>query len=156
MISIINRKAQGGKIVYFLVVGLIFTALLFALGFSLTAYADKVASVPPEMKAEFIALRFFNLPECFAYSTEKGRIYPGVIDLNKFTEEQLFRCYHTQTIGGFKTFNFRLRLENAGVEITTDKYYHRDAFTLEHDVIVSKDHQLSKDKLFIHVQEEAS
>ncbi|MBI2112864.1 hypothetical protein HYT52_04980 [Candidatus Woesearchaeota archaeon] len=150
-----NRKGQGGKVLIWIFVLVVFSILFFGLGFGINAYASSKAYTPKELKAELISLRFVNLPECFALHT-LGKTLPGVIDMNKFNDEQMSQCYMTESIGGVKTFNFRLVLEREGSEVVTDKYYNHDDFTLFQEVLTYKGNILSKDRLIIYVQEEST
>ena len=152
-----NRKAQSEvarKSVYWMLAGVVITIVVFAFAFVLASYKGKLTQVSPNLKAELLALRFSNSAECFAYQDfNTGRVQSGIIDINKFNEQQLFDCYHTGEHKGIKTFNFRLKLETSGEEITTDKYFNLDKFTIFKEVLVKKNHGLYKDRLVIYVQE---
>ncbi len=59
--------------------------------------------------------RFLNSESCFAYKDERiGRVYPGVIDLNKFNNDNLQNCANY----GSKKRNLKLELEFSGKKIT--------------------------------------
>ena len=151
----LNKKGQTSKILFWLVIGIIFSGLILGLGAIIAGHINSVITIPPQLRAELITLRFVNLPECFApFDSTTGIVQSGVIDFEKFTEENLNRCYHSLEAGGFKTFNFRLVLASDSTTITTDKYYHHDSFTLFKEVLVERNHELVKDQLIIYVQEE--
>ena len=83
--------------------------LMFVL---LPQYKASLVEIPPELRAELISLRFVNTPECFTYQDPaSGRIFAGVIDLQKFTQERMDKCYRTEPEKGFQDFNFALELE---------------------------------------------
>ena len=42
-----------------------------------------------------------------------GRVFSGVIDLDKFSQERLDQCYRTEQGKGFKDYNFALELEGS-------------------------------------------
>lgn len=151
-----NKKADLSlsKSIFWTIMAVIITMIVFFFAFIIANYKNSLTNVPPQLPAELISLRFTSLPECFAY--EEGRmVLHNVIDMNKFNEGQLSKCYRTEEVGGFKTFNFRLRLEESGEEIITDKYYHydKDDFTVFKEVLLKKGGKLEKDMLKIYVQE---
>jgi len=148
-----SRKGQSGTIMTWVIFLIVFTILFLGLSFAINSYVGGKAATPSSLKAEFIALRFANIPECFA-KEQSGTVFSGIIDLAKFTDEQLLSCYKTADIGDIATFNFRLVLEKEGSSVTTDQYYKHDDFTLYQEVLVAKDDELLKDRLIIYVQEE--
>jgi len=146
----------ASKSFYWAIAGTVLTVLTLIFAFTISAYISQVTNTPPEIKVNLISSRFVNIPECFAYQENITKaVYPGVIDLDKFTDEQMLKCYKTSDIGGIKTYNFRLKLKNANKEVFTDKYYKvdRDEFTLFRDVLVKTNNDFVKDELIIYVQE---
>ncbi len=156
-----NRKGEeefsvASKSISWLFLGLIIAMVVLGFGYTLADYKNKITEVPSKLRAELIALRFTSLPECFAFQEEQtGMISPGIIDLEKFTTENLVHCYTTETQKGYKTFNFRLKLANASNEIFTNNYFHQESedLTIMQEVLVKTDTALVKDQLIIYVQE---
>lgn len=152
-----NRKgsaAIGEKYPFWLLFGFMIIIFFFAFGLLTGIYKNKLTKTPPELAVELITLRFINIPECFAF--EEGEIvFPGMIDKQKFNEEQLHQCYKTDPEKGIKTFNFRLKLEGTGEELTTNNYFNHedDKLTRFHEVLVRDGDKLHKDQLTIYVQE---
>ena len=55
---------------------------------------EEASKIPKDMEDEFIlASRFYNSENCFAYQDEVGRVHTRVIDINKFTQEQMGKCF---------------------------------------------------------------
>lgn len=127
------------------------TVVLLTFAFVIGGYKNSLTKVPSELQAELIALRFANIPDCFA-AEQNGAVMAGVIDVEKFTKERLQSCYNTEPREGIKTFNFKLELKNAGT-ILTDNYFHNDKFVLRKEVLVLQEGKIKKDQLVIHVQE---
>ena len=154
-----NKKAQFGvarKTVYWTIIAVVITMIVIFFAFLLANYKNRLSEVPKELQAELISLRFVNAPECFAYQEPStGRILHSVIDIDKFTEEQMNQCYSTAGSGGIKTFNFRLSLVNGGEGVFTDKYYHYDRpdFSIIKEVLVKRGSDLQKDQLMVYIQE---
>ena len=150
-----NKKAQfaaARKTIYWMIAGLVITMVVIGFAMVIASYRNNLAKGPPEIRAELIALRFTNNPDCFAYNVS-DKVLLGTIDLTKFNEENMLKCYSTASAGGIKTFNFRLKLESSGEEIRTDKYAHVDKFTIFKEVLVKRQTGLFKDRLIIYVQE---
>ncbi len=157
-----NRKAQfdvARKTIYWMIIGFVITMIVLGVALIFGSYRSKLTQVPDEIPAQLIALRFDSFSECFAFidpvtidpATMQG-IQSGFIDLQKFTAEQLNLCYHTEQNKGFKTYNFRLRLEKTGTEIITNNYFHNDDFELHQEVLLYDKGALRKDTLLIYVQ----
>ena len=158
-----NRKAQfdvARKSIYWMIIGFVITMIVLGVALIFGSYRSKLTHVPDEIPAQLIALRFDTLSECFAFvdpatidlATMQG-INSGFVDLQKFTAEQLNRCYLTVKKEGFKNYNFRLKLENQDKEIiTNDYFYNNDFYEFRKEVLVYDGVKLQKDSLIIYVQ----
>ena len=142
------------KSIFWTLAGVVITIVVFAFVLGISGYLNKLTYVPEKLRAEIISLRFVNIPECFAYQdSETGRVYPGVIDLSKFTNEQMnLSCYHTESEKGYKDYNFRLRLYKNGAEVHSNNYFNKDSFTLFRKVAVKNNQTLTEDEMYIFVQ----
>lgn len=155
----LNKKGDfsiGSKWPFWIAFTFIIALLFVGFGCTTAIYKNKLVSVPAELRVELLTLRFTNNPDCFAYVDEvSGRVLSGVVDIRKFTEENLNNCYRTDQKKGIKDFNFRLRLEQGGEEIITNKYFYhdKDELTILKEVLVKKDNHFTKDNLIIFVQE---
>lgn len=153
-----HKKAQfevARKTIYWMIAGVVISMLVLAFALILGNYIGKLTSVPKELQAEFISLRFANSPECFAYQDNLTKqVFPGIVDLNKFSDERMGQCYTTDKEKGIKQFNFRLKLAKEGKEVRTNNYYHKDDFTIYKEVLVRDEKgEIAKDQLIIYVQE---
>lgn len=156
----LNKKGESGfepakKSIFWIFAGILITLLILAFVMVVVSYTNDLTSVPPKLKAELISLRFTNSPECFAYQDkETGRVYPGVIDLDKFSSDQLDQvCYSPDKKTGHYTYNFAFELENQpGKIIKTNNYFYHDEFTLSREVLVKDKSLFTKDVLKIYVQ----
>lgn len=149
-----NRKGQVlMESVFMLVAMVVFVGLFLWLGFVFVTYSNRATAVPSQLQAELVSLRFTNNPDCFAYVDENtGRIYSGIIDLNKFNEEKMNSCYKTGDLQGLFSFNFRLNLTESRKEVVSDRYRYRDDFSILKEVLVKEDNKLRKDQMVIYVQ----
>ena len=155
----LNKKAQfdvARKTIYWMLAGIMITVVVFAFAMIIGSYKGSLTNVPANLRSELISLRFANVPECFAYQDNASNVvFPGIIDLKKFNEATLKECYSTEGTGGIKVFNFRLKIQQQGTEILTDKYYNLDQadLTIYKEVLVKNGNNLEKDQLAIYVQE---
>jgi len=123
-------------------------------------YQNSLVKVPDQLRAELISLRFVNTPECFTYQDEAtGRIFAGVIDLQKFSQERMDKCYRTEKDGGIKDFNFALELEGYTPTVdgqkkllSSNNFFNKVDFTLYKQVLVRNGDRFEPTRLVIHVQ----
>jgi hypothetical protein len=143
------------KTIYWMLAGVVITMVILGFAIMIGNYRNQLTHTPKEVVAEMIALRFANIPECFAYSDPvNGRVYPGVIDINKFTKEQMDKCYFTEENEGYKDYNFGLSLKNQGKEVITNNYFNKDDFTIIKTVlVVTENGTWMDDTLYVYVQE---
>ena len=143
------------KTIYWMLAGVVITMVILGFAIMIGNYRNQLTHTPKEVVAEMIALRFANIPECFAYSDPvNGRVYPGVIDINKFTKEQMNKCYFTEEKEGYKDYNFGLSLQNQGKEVITNNYFNKDDFTIIKAVlVVTENGTWVDDTLYVYVQE---
>src|SRR3989344_6128590 len=93
------------KQIFWMIIGVVAAIVMLSLVFMMRPYQQQLVDVPDELQAELISLRFVNNPDCFTFQdTNKGRGFPGVIDVSKFTQERLDKCYSTEKEKGFKDF----------------------------------------------------
>lgn len=154
----LNKKGQfdvARKTIYWMIIGVVITIIVLAFAIILGGYRGKLTNVPGEIRAEYISLRFMNNADCFMWQDESGIVHTGVIDVKKFTDEQMnSRCYLTESEKGYEDFNFGLILENSNKTVRTNNYFHKDDFTLFKEVLVRDENGVvKKDRLIIYVQE---
>ncbi|MBS3123615.1 hypothetical protein J4437_03180 [Candidatus Woesearchaeota archaeon] len=120
-----NTKAQfdiARKFIYWMIASVVISILIIFFAFFIIGYKEKLTFVPAELKAEIISLRFGSIEECFAYvQPETGRVLPGTIDLNKFTKENMEKCYTTEKDKGYRDINFQLELGDK--KLPTNNYF---------------------------------
>lgn len=141
------------KTIFWTIALIAITAVLLSFAVTVVNYKNKIVQVPGELQTELIALRFTNLEECFAVqdpNTKKA--VPGVIDLKKFTDEQLGKCYPLKDKETSDDYDFRLRLLDEKVEVKTKGYANNDKFSFNKGVLLYKDGKLVKDILMVNVQ----
>ena len=146
------KKAQfdvARKTIFWMIAGIAISVMVVFFAFIVGGYKSKLAAVPAEVKAEFISLRFTNIAECFAYTDVV--VHPGIVDMDKFTPEQMLKCYKTESERGYRDFNFRLELN--GKVVTTNNYFKVDHFKIERKVLVKEGENTIPGLLTIYVRE---
>ena len=159
-----NKKAQfspARKTIYWMIAGFVLTLVMLAAVIIMVGHKNRITSIPPEINAEFISLRFTNIPECFAYQDPVSeKVYMNTIVIEKFNFEQMNNfCYLNFSITiapdqekGHKDFNFELELVNAQRKVKTNNYFNVPHFTLKKKVIVYENNIAKEDELLIHTQ----
>ncbi len=141
------------KSIYWLIAGFLIAIVTVTFTSVILSYTKSVTYVTPEVKAETIAVRFTSIPECFAYQDpETKRVYPGIIELSKFTPEQLEdSCYKTNS---YHELNFKLRLGTT--ELKTNNFFEQSpSFNFEPKKVLVRDGTtVREEQLYITVMRE--
>ena len=151
----LNKKGVSafdlaGKTIYWTIAVVILKAIIFAYMGILATYSHNLISTPEDLKAEMIIQRFTS--SCFAYQDpHTERVYPNTIDITKFTQDEMNKCYTTDEKEGFKELNFKLIL--GGEELISNKFYQRKDFTIKKLVNVRDGNEVKQSVLTIDVQE---
>ena len=154
-----NNKGQfdvARKSISWMIMGSILTMAVLVLAIVLSIYQSTIFSVPGELQASIISQRFVNTPECFTYQDPvTGRIYPGTIDIQKFTQERMNDCYRTESDEGYEEMNFGIFLEGfEGEEVLrSNNFFNNVDYTLYETVLVLSGEELVPTRLVIYVQE---
>jgi hypothetical protein len=159
----LTKKGQfdvARKSIYWMLAGITVTVAVLAFAMILSSYQSKSLQIPPHLRAELVSLRFLNTPECFTYQDPSGRVFPGMIDLDKFTQERLNQCYQTSAANGKKDYNFGISLkgydlvQEDGSEqlLMTNNYFKKVDFTLTKNVLVRSGKELTPTQMLIFVQ----
>lgn len=149
-----NKKGMayivGKKPTYFIIALFILTLIFIIYGFAISGIASSLASYPEETEIDVIVSRFFNSPECFAYHDEDAGItYMGVIDLNKFKDENLNFCY---PVGNSDVRSFRLLLKSPELELEKTietKNFLGGKTTMIYPVVIYYKGDFNKGELFV-------
>jgi len=101
----------GKKPMYFLAVLFYLTFAFLFFSFFISSNITSANTIPANVKTTVLINRFLNSPDCLAYEDEEtGRAYPGVIDIKKFNDDNISKCYSTNETS---LYSFRFELENS-------------------------------------------
>tara|TARA_Y100000310_G_C20615762_1_gene780524 strand:+ start:818 stop:1297 length:480 start_codon:yes stop_codon:yes gene_type:complete len=156
-----NKKGEGynvaTKTISWMIMGGILTMAVLALAIILSVYQSAAFSVPGELRANAISQRFVNTPECFTYQdSETGRVYPGVIEIEKFTQARMDNCYRTEeSMDGYDEINFGVFLEGfeGQVVLESNNYKNKVDYTFYENVLVKSGEEYVPTRMVIYVQE---
>ena len=138
-----------------------FMIFVIVLGFSTVifllitnSFILKDIEIPKYVEEHILSERFYNSPECFAYQDESGRVYPKVIDWNKFSDKS--RMEKCLSLNNFK-YAFKLELEDQSTSgkasVTTSNWVNNVNFRLDiKNAFVYYQGKIINKQLFIYVQ----
>ena len=140
--------------IFWTIFAVLVTVMILVFFGLIASYRSQITMIVPELEAETIALRFTNTADCFTYQDPiTGRIYPGVIDLNKYTQESLDSCYKTDAERG--EYNFGLLIRGFQREedlLITNNFFNNVDFTIYKDVLVRQGTENIPAKMEIFVE----
>ena len=94
--NISNKKADmsGRKIIFYIIFSFVGAITFMLIVYLSSSQESKIAEIPYGLEENMLFHRFLNSPSCFAmYDENIQRAYPQIIDLSKFTKEQIDKCY---------------------------------------------------------------
>ncbi len=103
------------KTIAYMVFGFIFVGFGILLFFIMTKETIDIVDIPENLERDILIQRFLSSPDCFTYQDKETlRFYPGIIDLEKFTQENFDKednqCYKIEE--DTKAPQFRLIIGN--------------------------------------------
>jgi len=109
----------GKKPMYFIILLICLTISFIMFSYAISKEVYSTTAIPDNLEMTILVNRFLNSPDCLAYQDkETGRTYSGVIDLEKFNNKTLKKCYSTKD-GNLKAF--KLTLESPDIVIPPEK-----------------------------------
>ncbi len=144
----------GKKPTYYVVIFFFLTISFMLFGFLIISEVSSSSSIPDNARTTVLINRFLNSEDCFAYKdSETGRVYPGIIDIEKFNENNLEKCYYAEK--KYDSKSFRLTLNGEDIEkktiLTTNWGSSRFGQASQY-VLLYNNGEISKANLLIAVQ----
>ena len=149
-----DKKAQSvvaGKLPFFVIMGIAFVIMAIFLVYFIGSFNSNLLKVSPELNDAIHTYRFLNNPNCLAYQDGfTGRTDVGLVDLRKFTDEQMAKCYDTELS---TDSHFLIKLENSSKNgVKTEGWLNVVHNTVIKKVRVLDNNKISDDMMFIYVQ----
>lgn len=85
---------EGGNQLINIVNILLFAGFILLLVMFFGGIISSIANVPADFELQLLTYRFYMSPDCFAYTDNTGRVYPGVISIEGKTDYQLMNCFN--------------------------------------------------------------
>jgi hypothetical protein len=116
-----SKKASGyilgKKPLYFIILLICLTISFILFSYAISREVSSTTYILENLEVTILINRFLNSPDCLAYQDkETGRTYSGVIDLEKFNDKTLEKCYSTED-NDLKAFKLTLESSNPNIPI---------------------------------------
>ncbi len=150
-----NKKSDiaGRKLIFYIVFGFALTGGFLLLMWLLPKNASEVNEIPIGLENYLSAQRFLNSPLCFAFQDKDTSIvYPGMIDLTKFNQDNLNKCYNAENTK-VKAYRFTLNYNNRKSTISTKNWEGLLKEAKTEQVLVNDIGNIQGAELFIEVQD---
>src|SRR3989344_1588865 len=136
------------KVIAYIIFGFIFVAFCLLLLYIITVEITNVAEIPGGLESYIFIQRFLNSPDCFAYQEKDTlRIYPGIIDLERFAQENLDKCYKIESYmyaPGFKLTINDKTIQSSNFEFSKQK--------TARNILIFKEGKFENAKLYIEYE----
>ena len=152
-----NKKAQevlAWEAFYIGLAGVALSIIVLTLVIFMANYKGSLTATPPVLESALLSSRFLSSPDCFIYQDPiSERVDIRLIDLSRFTNENIAGCYQSQTT---KDYQFQLKLRNldTGEEktIQTSEWYNVPSFTITTPIRIKQENNMHNGQLLIIVQ----
>jgi hypothetical protein len=149
-----NGSISGRKMFFYTFFSILAAAYFMYLVYSIHDNKSELSQIQPQLEDYVLSQQFLNSYACFAYQDQDSkRIMPWSIDIGKFNEESLSRCYPVKDTKT-KAYRFTLIYGSKKVTINTGNW---EGFLSKADtkkVSVFENGRLIEDsaELFIEIQ----
>jgi len=143
----------GKKPIYFIIVAFFLFIVFILFSYLILGNISSTITFPENIETTVLINRFLNSPECFAYQDEEtGRIYTGIIDLDKFSNENLNECYSADEYSP-RAFMMDLNNDDYQKSVLTSNWKTKKINRISQYVIIYDKGNFYGETLLIAVQE---
>ncbi|MBI2102136.1 hypothetical protein HYT53_06005 [Candidatus Woesearchaeota archaeon] len=112
----------GRKMVFYVIAIFVIVAAFFVVTPAIASDKSKISELPEGLENYFLIQRFLNAPSCFALQDrDTGRTFPMTIDIEKFNEANLNKCYNAQDTS-VKAYRLTLKYGNVEKSLSTKNW----------------------------------
>ena len=144
---------SGRKVIFYAIFSFVAVIVFLIIIYIVPSYASEIARMPYGLENYLITQRFLTHPACFIFQDrDSNRVYPWVIDLEKFNEDNMNKCYSASDT---KTKAYRFTL-TYGIEKKTINTKNWEGFVKSGEtkqVFVYDNENIKKGELFIEMQD---
>jgi len=153
--KILNKKSQihGRKMFYYIIFGFVAIVVFFFIIWLTSSEKSEISIIPPGLENYLLTQRFLNSALCFAFQDEDtDRIYPWLIDLNKFNQDTLNKCYGAEETN-VKAYKLTLTYGENKVTLNTKNWEGFLKSGETKDIFVIYEGGIQREELFIEMQD---
>ena len=151
----LNKKSTiaARKVIHYMV-----ATILISIGFLILVWIiphnqSEISIIPSALENYLLTQRFFSASSCFTYQDEEtNRVYPLTIDLTKFNEDGLNKCYDAEN-RDVKGYKLTLEYDNEKITINTKNWEGFIKKREKSQIFVYDSGVIQKAELFIEVQD---
>ena len=139
--------------IFYLIVGFVLIAAFFVVVFFVSSDRSIISKIPVDLENYLIIQRFLNSPECFVlYDKNIGRAYQSTIDLGKFNQLSIDRCYNAEDTL-VKAYRLTLKYSNQKITINTKNWQGFIKKSETRQIFVNDNGKIDRAELYIEVQD---
>lgn len=149
-----NKKSSisGRKVLFYAIFSVIAAISAMLILYFVSSNKSAIAEIPFGLEDYLITQRFLNSPLCFTFQDESGRTYPWIINLEKFNQANLDKCYQASDTK-VKAYRLTLSYGNGKSTIATKNWegFLKRAETKQ--IFVYNKGNIQKAELFMEMQD---
>ena len=155
----INKKAMYAidTAPFYAVFSIVVSGLFIFFVMILTSHSSDNVSIPENLEEFVLYQRFLRSPDCFVYEDLSGRSHQLLIDLNKFTEDNLNTCYESGNNKNIPAFKLTLSFLEKTKTIKTSNWDAKGIIKKKEpakNIIVVNKNKKYPGKIIIEIQNE--
>ena len=119
-----NKKSQivGRKMIFYVIFGFVAVITFFVILSFASSNRSEISIIPFGLENYLSSQRFLNSQLCFVFQDKDTvRTEPWQIDIEKFTQENLNKCYNAEDTN-VKAYRLTLNYNNEKITITTKNW----------------------------------
>ncbi|MBI2557958.1 hypothetical protein HYW20_01440 [Candidatus Woesearchaeota archaeon] len=150
-----NKRADisGRKMIFYLIVGFVLIAAFFIVVTLVSSDKSIISKIPPDLENYLTIQRFLSSPECFTlYDQSISRAYPSIIDINKFNQINLNRCYDAENTL-VKSYRLTLKYGDQQITINTKNWQGFIKKSEIRQIFVNNNGKTDRAEIYIEVQD---
>ena len=147
-----ESSIAGRKLIYYIVVIPIIVTGFFIVVWIVSSNKSSISEIHAGVEDYLVLQRFLNSPSCFAFvDNDLKRVSSWMIDLSKFTQENLEKCYNADSTR-VNAYRITLSYNDQKVVISTKNWegFFKKAETRR--IYLYNNNKIQKAELFIEMQ----
>lgn len=149
----LTKKSQiiGKEALSYVILGIFLAITILFIAYFLPKSNAEISKIPEGLEDYLLAQRFFSSKSCFTY-LEGRRLYPSIIDINKFNQATLDSCY-SESDSGIKAFRLTLDYNNEKKVLSTKNWQGFLKRASTETIFVYDNDKIYEGKILIEIQD---